>query len=107
MFENGRWPYLTSVVVYLPTGIDLDYHPAGRCVLVRRVDALADALTTLNPRVAAVGVSPETARTALQDQIVGRGVDNVLPLGDAERAYPGMPHDGIRVLSELVRWVSA
>jgi hypothetical protein len=106
-FENGQWPYLTSVVVYLPTGIDLDYHPAGRCVLVRRVDALADALTTLNPRVAAVGVSPETARTALQDQIVGRGVDNVLPLGDAERAYPGMPHDGIRVLSELVRWVSA
>jgi hypothetical protein len=44
---------------------------------------------------------------ALLDEIVARGVDGVLPLGEAERAYPGMPHDGMRVLDELVRWVNA
>jgi hypothetical protein len=106
-FENGAWPFLTSVVVYLPTGFELASHPAGRCVVVRRVDALRDVLPALGPEIAAVGVLPEPARLALLDEVVARGVDGVLPLGEAERAYPGMPHDGMRVLDELVRWVNA
>jgi Acyl-CoA reductase (LuxC) len=106
-FENGVWPLVTSVVVYLPTGFRIALHPAGRCVVVRRVDDLRDAMRALDPSVAAVGLAPESVRSALRDEIVARGVDNVKPLGEAERGYPGMPHDGMRVLSELVRWVNA
>jgi len=106
-FENGAWPLVTSVVIYLPAGFDLALHPAGRCIVVRSVDDLGDAVRTLGPGIAAVGVAPEPVRSALLDEIVARGVDNVKPLGQAERGYPGMPHDGMRVLSELVRWVNA
>ena len=97
----------TSVVVYLPTGFRVALHPAGRCVVVRRVDDLRDAMRALDPSVAAVGLAPEAVRSALRDEITARGVDNVKPLGEAERGYPGMPHDGMRVLSELMCWVNA
>jgi hypothetical protein len=106
-FENGRWPHLTSAVIYMPTAFDLALHPASRCVVVRNVASLREALRVLHPGIGSVGVAPEAARTALRDDIVARGVDRVLALGEAERGYPGMPHDGARVLSELVRWANA
>jgi acyl-CoA reductase LuxC len=106
-FENGRWPHLTSTVVYMPTAFDLALHPAGRCVVVRSIASLQDAMRVLRPGIGAVGVAPEAARIALRDEIVAKGVDSVLALGEAERGYPGMPHDGVRVLGELVRWVNA
>jgi hypothetical protein len=106
-FENGHWPHLTSTVIYMPTAFDLALHPASRCVVVRNVSSLREALRMLHPGIGSVGVAPEAARTALRDEIVARGVDRVLPLGEAERGYPGMPHDGARVLSELVRWANA
>ena len=31
-------------------------------------------------------------------------MSNVPPLGQAGYTYPGMPHDGMLVLSELVDW---
>ena len=40
----------------------------------------------------------------MRDRILARGVSSVLPLGRCERVYPGMPHDGMLVLNELVDW---
>lgn len=104
-FQNGRWPYLTSAVVYAPAGFDLAQHPGGRCVVVRRVDQLRDAVRALHAGIAAVGVAPESARVELAVEIAARGVDRVMALGDVEHAYAGMSQDGMRVLSQLVRWV--
>jgi hypothetical protein len=104
---NGRWPHLTSTVIHMPTGFDPALHPGGRCVVVRTVRALPDGLRAIRPPVGTVGVAPEAARADLRDALAARGVDRILPLGEAERGYAGMPHDGVRVLSELVRWVSA
>lgn len=106
-FENGRWPHVTSAAVYMETPFDISTHPMSRLVVVRRVDDLTEALDFAHAGVSTVGVAPERARDALRDELAARGVSNVLPLGDCERAYPGMPHDGMRVLSELVSWVSA
>lgn len=105
-FPNGVWPYLTSTVVYMPTEFDLAVHPGGRCVVVRRVDSLREALPRLSPLVAAVGVAPKEALEQMRDEVAARGVDAILPIGEAGRSHPGMPHDGMRVLSELVRWVT-
>lgn len=106
-FENGPWPQTTSLVVYMPTEFDLSVHPMCRCVVVRRVDELREALAFVHAGVSAAGVYPEARREDLLDELAARGVSNVFPLGECERSYAGMPHDGMRVLSELVNWTSA
>jgi hypothetical protein len=106
-FVNGRWPHVTSTVVLMRAGFDHALHPGGRCVVVRSVPSLREGLRAVRPPVGSVGVAPESDRAQLRDELVVRGADRVLPLGEAERGYPGIPHDGVRVLSQLVRWVSA
>jgi hypothetical protein len=106
-FENGRWPATTSLVVYMPTDFDLAAHPMCRCVVVRAVRDLGDALRFVHAGVSTVGVYPEERRRSLRDGLAARGVSNIFPLGEGERVYAGMPHDGMRVLSELVRWTNA
>jgi hypothetical protein len=105
-FENGRWPQTTSLVVYMPTEFDVSSHPMCRCVVVRSVESLNDALPFLHSGVSTLGVYPEARRRELRDEIAARGVSNIFPLGECERAYAGMPHDGMRVLSELVSWTN-
>ena len=61
----------------------------------------------LHPGVSTVGVYPEARRAQLRDRIAARGVSNILPIGHCDRLYPGMPHDGLLVLCELVDWKSA
>ncbi len=105
-FENGPRGAPSSAVVLSPLPFDLSLHPLSRFVVVRRVDDLRDALPALHSGVSALGVYPEERRRDLLDEIAGRGVDKVFPLGEGERAYAGMPHDGMRIASELVRWCS-
>jgi Acyl-CoA reductase (LuxC) len=106
-FANGAWPRVTSAVVYAPHPFDLSAHPLGRCVVVRRVADLVDALRFVHAGVSAVGVYPVARWERLRDQLAARGVTTVAPLGDSERGWPGRPHDGMRVLAELVNWTVA
>jgi hypothetical protein len=96
-----------AAVVVLPGPFELSEHPLSRVAMVRRVDDLSEAIALLHRGVSTAGVYPEARRTMLRDEIAARGVSNVVPLGSAERGWPGMPHDGMRVLSELVDWVNA
>jgi hypothetical protein len=105
-FENGVPPNTSSLVVYMPDTFNLSAHPMSRFIVVRRVDLLDQALVFLNSAVAAVGIYPESVRTVMRDEIAAMGVSNILPLGECERGYAGMPHDGMRMLSELVNWTS-
>ena len=110
---NGTWYVneqageIGSAVVYLPRAVDLSLHPMSRLAVVRRVERLEDVVPLLSEAVASAGVSPESDLVRLRDAMVAAGVSTVLPLGESERAWPGMPHDGMRVLSELVSWASS
>jgi hypothetical protein len=106
-WANRRGAATTSAVAYARVPFDLAAHPGGRCVVVRRVDDLGEAVALLHPGIATAGVAPEPRRLALRDAIAARGVSLVAPLGEAESTYAGMPHDGARILSELVAWTSA
>jgi len=102
---NGTWPDVSSAVVRTDRPFALASHPGGRLVLVRAVPDLVRAVPDLvGPRVSHVGVAGVGA--GLPDLLAALGVDNVLPLGDAEREYAGRPHDGMNVLDRLVRWVT-
>ncbi|MDA1301060.1 MAG: hypothetical protein O2868_13390 [Proteobacteria bacterium] len=106
-FINGPSPQIHSAVVYMPEPVDLALHPMSRLIIVRRVDDLLDVITYLNPSVSTVGIYPPERIKALRDIISATGVSNVFRLGDIENVYTGIPHDGMRILSELVNWVNA
>jgi hypothetical protein len=106
-FENKVGGELSSAVVYMPGAVDLAKHPMARLVVVRRVERLEDVASTLTSAVASAGIFPDAALPRLRDALAAAGVSNVLPLGEGERVYPGIPHDGMRVLSELVSWANS
>ena len=95
-----------AAVVVAPGPFDLASHPLSRVVIVRRVARLDEAVALLHRGVSTVGVHPEPRRLGLRDAVAAHGVSNVVPLGRAERAFAGMPHDGMRVLAELVEWTN-
>ncbi len=101
---NQRDGEFLSGVVMMPGEFDILDHPMCRLVVVRRVDDLRDVLKYLHHAVSTVGVYPEKRRFELRDAILARGVSNVFPLGQAERMFAGMPHDGMFPLSDLVDW---
>jgi Acyl-CoA reductase (LuxC) len=110
---GARWHWVggpgkdaRAAVVVAPGAFDLAAHPLSRVVIVRRVVHLDDALAHVHRGVSTAGVHPEPRRLALRDAVAARGVSSVVPLGHAERAFAGMPHDGMRVLSDLVEWTN-
>jgi Acyl-CoA reductase (LuxC) len=110
---GGRWHWVggpgreaRAAVVVAPGAFELGSHPLSRVVIVRRVARLDDALALLHRGISTAGVYPEPRRLALRDAVAARGVSNVVPLGHAERAFAGMPHDGMRVLADLVEWTT-
>jgi Acyl-CoA reductase (LuxC) len=101
---NGAPVAPTSAVVRMDRGFDLSAHPQARVVVVRRVDDLAETLNLMHSGVSSVGVFTIERLEGLRDQICGRGVTSVIPLGEADTLFAGSPHDGMRPLSELVSW---
>jgi hypothetical protein len=112
-YAAGRWHVheseagFASGVVVVPGEFDILEHPMCRLVVVRPVASLETALKYITPAVSAAGIFPEDRRLALRDRIASRGISGVLPLGSADRIFSGMPHDGMRVLNELVDWKTA
>jgi hypothetical protein len=106
-FVNGTWPHISSAVVYAPHSFDLSIHPMSRCIVVRRVHSLEAALEHVDRRVSAAGVWPKDRWVGLRDLLAARGVTTVAPLGESERRWAGMPHDGTRPLDRLVNWAVA
>lgn len=103
-YLNHRGEDYSSGVVVVPGEFDVLDHPMCRLVVVRPVSNLDGALKYLTQNVSAAGVYPEERRLGFRDGILARGVSSVLPLGQCGRVYPGIPHDGMLVLSELVDW---
>lgn len=106
-YINNRGDDFSSGVVVMPGEFDILDHPMCRLVVVRPVASLEGVLKYLTQNVSTVGVYPEERRIKLRDSILASGVSSVFPLGQCERVYAGMPHDGMRVLSELVDWKNA
>jgi hypothetical protein len=103
-YVNERDGFFTSGVVVVRDEFSITAHPMCRLIVLRPVDDLAAATRYLHPGVSTVSVWPDARRAALRTRIAARGVSNVLPLGHSGSGFAGQPHDGMRVLSELVDW---
>lgn len=84
----------------------VSFHPTGKVVNVIRVDNLADALNFPNPATQTVGVWPSERKTELRDRLCAAGVQRVVMLGDGDKMFPGLPHDGFLPLHRFVNWVA-
>jgi hypothetical protein len=108
--SDGKWTFNgppvapTSAVVRMDRGFDLSAHPQARVVVVRAVNDFAEPLNLMHSGVSSVGIFPPQRLDGLRDEICGRGVTSVIPLGEADTLFAGSPHDGMRPLSELVSW---
>jgi hypothetical protein len=109
-YANAKW-YLnykdddfSSGVVVISDEFDILDHPASRLVVIRPVSKLEDALKYIHQGVSTVGVFPEERRQELKERILARGVSSVLPLGQCDAVFAGMPHDGMMILNQLVDW---
>ncbi|MCB1741092.1 MAG: hypothetical protein KDK91_12030 [Gammaproteobacteria bacterium] len=105
-FVNGTSRAPRSVVVCSDLPFDVMNHPMSRFVVVRPIDDEQALRGVLSEAVSSVGVHPESLRLQVRDWMGCMGVSNIRALGAAERSYAGMPHDGMRVLSELVNWAN-
>ncbi|MBU1168852.1 MAG: hypothetical protein KKD44_04720 [Proteobacteria bacterium] len=103
-YRNRQNGDVTSSVVVMNEPFDMLDHPMCRLVVVRPVSHLNDTLPFIHHAVSSIGIYPEKRRLELRDGIAARGVSNVLPLGQVERIFGGMPHDGMMVLTDLVDW---
>lgn len=103
-YLNGGEEGLTSGVALMAGEFDVLDHPMCRLVVVRRVEDLLNVLEYLHPGVSAAGIHPEETRLALRDRVLARGVSSVFQLGRCGRLFPGMPHDGMMALGQLVDW---
>jgi hypothetical protein len=101
---NEKDASFQSGVVILDHEFEIGKHPMARLIVVRRVRDLSDALVHLHPGVSTVSIFPAERRRVLRDRIAATGVSNIVDLGQSGRGYPGMSHDGMLVLSELVEW---
>ncbi|MEM7404046.1 MAG: acyl-CoA reductase [Pseudomonadota bacterium] len=105
-YVNGSGSNMRSAVARADEPFDVSQHPMARLVVVRPLAQPEDVVDFLTPAVSNLGIYPAELNTSLRDAAAACGVSNVLPLGEGERAYAGMPHDGMRVMSELVNWVN-
>ena len=103
-FVNQSGEAVSSCVLVATGSFDILDHPMSRMIVVRPLAKLEDALPFIHSAVSVVGVYPEERRSALIDRILARGVSSVVPLGQGETIFAGMPHDGMFVLNELVDW---
>ncbi len=101
---NYQEDNFVSGAVVITGEFDILDHPASRLVVVRPVAKLDDALKYIHQSVSTVGIYPEECRLVLKDRILARGVSSVLPLGQCEKVFAGMPHDGMMILNQLVDW---
>jgi acyl-CoA reductase LuxC len=82
-------------------------YPDKRTVNVIPVASLIQAAAHANVATQTVGIFPAERRAEVRDILAARGVQRVVPLGEAGymEMLLGLPHDGMYVLPRMARWV--
>jgi hypothetical protein len=82
------------------------FHPIGKVVNVIPVANIAEGISFATPATQTVGVWPAARKAEVRDRLCTAGVQRVVTLGQADRLYSGLPHDGFLPLHRFVNWVA-
>lgn len=81
-------------------------HPLGRTVFVHPCADLAEVAREMDDDSQTIAVYPYRSAEKVAGALLDSGGSRVVELGLTRHPRRGFPHDGLRVLNSLVRWVS-
>lgn len=80
-------------------------HPLGRTVFIHPVGGLGEVARWMDEDSQTIAVFPYEIATTVAEEVMLVGGSRVCELGLSRHPRRGFPHDGLRVLNSLVRWV--
>ncbi len=81
-------------------------HPLGRTVFIHPCADLDEVAQWMDDDSQTIAVYPYQTATAAAERLLPVGGSRVVELGLSRHPRRGFPHDGLRVLNSLVRWVA-
>lgn len=81
-------------------------HPLGRTVFIHPCADLDEIARWMDDDLQTIAVFPHGIAQTVADRVLVSGGSRVAELGLSRHPRRGFPHDGLRVLNSLVRWVA-
>ncbi len=98
--ENGEGAVVTSL-----TGEPVDFFPSCKTVNVVPISGYSEAIDSVSIATQTVGIYPESLKARLMDQLVAKGVQRFVSLGQAANGLVGVPHDAIEPMRRACKWI--
>ncbi|MFW9990789.1 MAG: acyl-CoA reductase [Candidatus Odinarchaeota archaeon] len=98
--EDGEGAVITSLA-----GEPVEFFPSCKTVNVIPIVCYQEALEMVTMATQTVGIYPESLKNDLMDQLVARGVQRFVSLGQAAGGMIGVPHDAIEPMRRSCKWI--
>ncbi|MFW9997130.1 MAG: acyl-CoA reductase [Candidatus Odinarchaeota archaeon] len=98
--EDGEGAVITSLA-----GEPVEFFPSCKTVNVIPVADYHEALEMVTVATQTVGIYPESLKEQLMDQLVARGVQRFVSLGQAAGGMIGVPHDAMEPMRRACKWI--
>ncbi|MFW9995856.1 MAG: acyl-CoA reductase [Candidatus Odinarchaeota archaeon] len=98
--EQGEGAVITSLA-----GEPVEFFPSCKIVNVIPVDGYQKALDMVTVATQTVGMYPESLKDELMDDLVVRGVQRFVSLGQAAGGMIGVPHDAMEPMRRSCKWI--
>ncbi|MFW9993445.1 MAG: acyl-CoA reductase [Candidatus Odinarchaeota archaeon] len=98
--EHGEGAVITSLA-----GEPVEFFPSCKTVNVIPIDDYQEALEMVTVATQTVGIYPESLKDKLMDELVARGVQRFVSLGQAAGGMVGVPHDAMEPMRRACKWI--
>ncbi|MHA2299203.1 MAG: acyl-CoA reductase [Candidatus Hodarchaeales archaeon] len=98
--EKDEGAVITSLA-----GEPLEFFPSCKTVNVIPIQDYQEAIDRVTIATQTVGIYPESLKDGLMDQLVAKGVQRFVSLGQAAVGTIGVPHDAIEPLRRACKWI--
>ncbi|MHA2295767.1 MAG: acyl-CoA reductase [Candidatus Hodarchaeales archaeon] len=98
--ENGEGAVITSLA-----GEPVEFFPTCKTVNVIPIQDYQEALEMITVATQTVGIYPERLKDEIMDELVVRGVQRFVSLGQAAGGMIGVPHDAIEPMRRACKWI--
>lgn len=98
--ENGEGAVITSLA-----GEPVEFFPSCKVVNVIPIEDFQEAIERVTIATQTVGIYPESLKDEIMGQLVSRGVQRFVSLGQAASGGIGVPHDSIEPLRRACKWI--
>ncbi|MFW9991829.1 MAG: acyl-CoA reductase [Candidatus Odinarchaeota archaeon] len=98
--EQGEGAVITSLA-----GEPVEFFPSCKTVNVIPVENYRKALEMVTVATQTVGIYPEHLKGELMDELIAKGVQRFVSLGQAAGGMVGVPHDAMEPMRRACKWI--